>query len=686
MAEVTGRIGDADVALDNAATEATLRALLLATVGSKAEYKKLMAMASKTLDPRKVEAANQALAQNALANNQTSTASSGIVKGFSLLGAVLGDITAKAFQTVGNLADFAGSLISGKASISGLFAAFKDLPLGLGVVAGLFEKLALFQQENLSAFRDLTKVGINLSGDLLQVRAQALEAGLTMQEYGEVISANAETIAALGNSADQGAAAFRKINSKLVTGDLANQLLSLGYGFRDINELTVSYIKINGGLTASQLKNTGQVQQAVINYAKELDVLSRLTGKSREQLQKQQEEQAADLNFQSYLNGLDEESRAKANSVLQLAMESGGKGAADALKAKLMGLPPLTEEAQMYYATMQSGRQSIEDFYNVVNNGKTLQQSQNALDKIFSQAVSGNIRDLKQFRTVLAAGGMTGDKFSSALQGVQAAVQTYMKRGMTEELAIQKTLDAQRRKQFTQGQSTAAAAAEAERALKDLGSILMAGLLPAFEALAPMLFELAQHFTKFATENAPQFGIMMNNLVRAVSDFIKNLFSPEGRDKILTDMSEMLAKLLQMVWDRFSLFSFDSAQTQAERTQYLADSAKKRQVPNLQAILPMKASGGITNQPSIFGEAGWEAAVPLPDGRTIPVTLQIPDQMKDLKMDVASSTNNDSKDLLEELQLLNKNIATLITHSKTNVDINRSNLDALKGLNGNLFA
>jgi len=32
------------------------------------------------------------------------------------------------------------------------------------------------------------------------------------------------------------------------------------------------------------------------------------------------------------------------------------------------------------------------------------------------------------------------------------------------------------------------------------------------------------------------------------------------------------------------------------------------------------AKGGVTNQPSIFGEGpGWEAAVPLPDGRSIPV-------------------------------------------------------------------
>lgn len=37
------------------------------------------------------------------------------------------------------------------------------------------------------------------------------------------------------------------------------------------------------------------------------------------------------------------------------------------------------------------------------------------------------------------------------------------------------------------------------------------------------------------------------------------------------------------------------------------------------------ARGGVTRRPAIFGEAGPEAAVPLPDGRRIPVDLRLPD-------------------------------------------------------------
>jgi len=741
MADVTGRIGDADVQLDNAATEATLRQLLqsiqrLSTVLGSARGNNA---SGNVQTPQQRQAAQQLL----LAQQQQAAASTGVAKAagpmgvaFGVLGGILGDLAASAFKTVGNLTDFAGKLLDGTASVSGLFGAFKDLPFGLGAVAGLFEKLAAMTEQNLAAFRQLSKVGVNLGGDLDRVRLQALQAGLTMQEYGEVIAANSETIALLGKNADDGAAAFGKINKGLTTGNLSNQLLSLGYGFRDINELTASYIKINGGLTASQLKNTSQVQQSVINYGKELDVLARITGKSRETLQKQQEEQANDLNFQSYLNGLDADEREKANATLQLAMQSGGKGAADALKAKLMGLPPLTEEAQMYVATMQAGGKSVDDFAAIVKNGKTLQQSQNQLDKVFSQAVSGNIKDLKQFQTVLAAGGMTGDKFSSTLQGVQAATTAYMQKGMTEETAIQAALNDERKKQIEQGKSSAAQAADTERALKQLGAELMGALLPVFKEIGPVVQTLAKEMIQFAIDNMPQ----IKKALTAVVDFVKDLFSEEGRERIYVKLEKglnfLMEKIVSAILRALNPFAgrtdtVQAAADQKERSQMSVYDrmTKGSKTSDLGTEADMYASGGVTNKPSIFGESGWEAAVPLPDGRRIPVKLDmklpdiksmLPDNIQsmitelqktvqpqaenylnkiktagsDMMKDISNTAVKQaadlniggSKDLLTELQLLNKNIATLITHSKTNVDVSRSNLDAIKGLNSNLFA
>lgn len=681
MATVTGNIGDADVSLDNAATETTLRALLMATVGSKAEYKKLMTMASKTLDPKKVESANAAISRLASSSKDASDKVSKLESFAGGAGAVLGDLAAGIFKTIGNLTAFATELMDGTGKLSGLFGALKDLPFGLGVIAGLFQAIAKLNEDNYEAYKVISKVGIGLAGSLGEVRHSALQAGLSLAEYPEVLTKAADAIALLGATADDGFKQFKKLNSGLVNGKLSNELLGLGYSFRDINELTASYIRINGGLTQSQIKNTAKTQESIANYAKELDILARLTGKSREQLQKEQEEAAADVNFQAYLNGLDEDERDKANAAMRLAMESGGKGAADALKAKLMGLPPLTEEAQLYVATMESGRDSIDAFAATVKNGKTLQQSQNALDKIFGRAVQGNIENLKQFQTVLSAGGMTGDKFASTLQGTQAAVSTYMKKQMTTEGSITTAMQDARKKQAAQANSGAAAAARMEKSLKELGDALFTALEP----LVGIAMELGFWLIDLAMGKVQVLGDWLAKFVVKVKEFLTDLFSPGGVDRLMVKIEKfiekMVGKLMDMIWKKVRLWShtYDPEVNTSSVSEAIENQERQG--------MGMMAKGGITNTPTIFGEAGWEAAVPLPDNRTIPVTLSMPDELKNLNMNVASATDNSgSKDLLDELQLLNKNIATLITHSKSNIDINRSNLDALKGLNGNLFA
>ena len=64
------------------------------------------------------------------------------------------------------------------------------------------------------------------------------------------------------------------------------------------------------------------------------------------------------------------------------------------------------------------------------------------------------------------------------------------------------------------------------------------------------------------------------------------------------------------------------------------------------------AMGGISSVPAIFGEAGPEAAVPLPDGRTIPVTLSTP------RMPTMPQAN-DNGAMRAELQGLRSDVARL---------------------------
>jgi tape measure domain-containing protein len=80
--------------------------------------------------------------------------------------------------------------------------------------------------------------------------------------------------------------------------------------------------------------------------------------------------------------------------------------------------------------------------------------------------------------------------------------------------------------------------------------------------------------------------------------------------------------------------------------------------------MPMFAKGGITNQPSIFGEAGAEAAVPLPDGRSIPVTLNR-QASNDSNGDAAEEIRELRKELKEALEALNRSAQANIKVNQT---------------------
>ena len=89
---------------------------------------------------------------------------------------------------------------------------------------------------------------------------------------------------------------------------------------------------------------------------------------------------------------------------------------------------------------------------------------------------------------------------------------------------------------------------------------------------------------------------------------------------------------------------------------------------------PKFANGGIANQPSIFGEAGAEAAVPLPDGRSIPVTLY----------NASNDSSVNSAETIAELKSQNQKLEilvnTMMATSKAEREKTQELIDAMNGL------
>jgi tape measure domain-containing protein len=105
-----------------------------------------------------------------------------------------------------------------------------------------------------------------------------------------------------------------------------------------------------------------------------------------------------------------------------------------------------------------------------------------------------------------------------------------------------------------------------------------------------------------------------------------------------------------------------------------ADYAELLNKNGTKSLMNGYAKGGIANTPSIFGEAGAEAAVPLPDGRSIPVTLY----------NSANDSSVSSEETIAELKAQNNKLEvlvnTLMATSKAEREKTQELIDAMNGL------
>lgn len=728
MADVTGRIGDADVALDNAATEATLKDLLNAIKGQTSALKNLTSTAGAAgVSPAAIASANKGVTQLGQSSTAASTASKvastafgGLSKGAMLLGGVLGDIVAGGIQTGKNLMDLAGKMLDGQGRVSDVFGAFKDLPFGIGMVAGLFEKLMKMQEAELDAYRQITKSGVNLGGSLADIRLNALEMGTTLEGFGKLVGENSKLFAQMGSTADAGARSFINLSKDIRNSDVGKNLRALGYSIDDINGSTANYLKITGGRTAEEMKNTKALTASAGAYMQQLDMLATITGQSREQQEKALQEATANAAYESYLQTLDEEGRKKATAAMQNALAVGGKGAADALKSQLMGLPPMTEAAQNFTAMLPNAAAGVRDMGSAVSDSS---KSLKDVNRSYSQAMVGSARDAKNLgKEQMAAMSMSGGAMAdTAMQAQRNANLLHSKNiNNAEDFdALQQQIAADQKKRE---QSTAAQAAETEQAFKNLGAELMAALMPVIKELTPVIQDLAQKMIQFARDNMPAIKAGLEMVVQ----FVKDMFSPEGREKVAKQLGEGLGKLLSDAWKNFRLFG--SAENDAQREALDREHAAQGSLNagGMDFSAGSFADGGIATGPAEGYRPllhGTEAVVPLSGGRKIPVSMDmklpdfkslIPQNLQSMIGDIQknppktaeeafskftsmteslfsskdekSPAEDSSKDLITELQTLNKQTAQMIAHMREATETSRRSLDAIKGLNGNLFA
>ena len=568
------------------------------------------------------------------------------------------------------------------------------------VAAGEGAKFLLGQlQATTKAFNQVGDAGLLGAEGMSGLRNQFIEAGIDLQLYTKVVTANSEALAKFGGTAGDGAARFSKALSR-VNQDFGTQLMSLGNSFEAIAEQTASYIALQTRLGRSQNMTQAQLAKGAFEYAKELDELAKLTGQQKNQIIKQQDaamsesrfrakyeemvaqgrtkEAKAMLDFQSRISavspvlgqGLRDIAAGFVNTeAAQAAFISTGGRASTVMQQLAAG----TISQEQAFADLQAAnRQNIPlqrslamavgdlpgvmipfaqsaDFANqkIAEFGRAAgtQAAQMAgADGLTQSAVSAQQAMMKFSLAVNELGTQAMGSAATAVTKF-AEVTTKAIEKISQEVGVQVQMP---QRQYADGGIARGPAsgytatlhgAEAVVPLPDGNTIPVEIKGLASDVLVKQLGEYMARANRMYLETIPMSrgGSALED-VNTSADYMREvnrlfeMAAVRAAEANLRGLDYQQSMVMQDVMDRASLLkeleTSGVSQRPAEITPRAPLSGVSQRPAEITPRAPlsdlknkMMADGGITQGASIAGEAGPEAVVPLPNGRSIPVDM-----------------------------------------------------------------
>jgi len=228
------------------------------------------------------------------------------------------------------------------------------------------------------SFQDLSRVGGASAEGMTGIFNNMQKLGMTMNqlpEFGAMIAQNSEALAKLSGTVSQGAKQFSDVAAGIQQSGLQSEFQRMGLTTKNINEGTVSYLRIQAMNAANSTKSTQELSAGAAEYIAQQDRLSKLTGKSADVLAKEQEARMADQRFRALTREQDqqqaelraigtEESIAQANAIkaqqnenaaILDSLEGGMKKGAQDLLSGFVNTP----EAQQMMIAMPQMAQTI---------------------------------------------------------------------------------------------------------------------------------------------------------------------------------------------------------------------------------------------------------------------------------------------------------------------------------------
>ncbi len=178
---------------------------------------------------------------------------------------------AKALSTLTGESGTAGKILGGLALATG------------GVTTAIFKQSdALFK-----SYQDISTIGAAGSSGMQGVFDNMQKFGYNIEElpkFGALLAQSSESLAVFGGTVQQGVKQFAGVAEGIQRSGIQTEFLRLGMSVDGINKGMAGYLRVQTQAGAAQGKSNAELTAGAASYIRELDIKTKLTGKSAESL------------------------------------------------------------------------------------------------------------------------------------------------------------------------------------------------------------------------------------------------------------------------------------------------------------------------------------------------------------------------------------------------------------------
>lgn len=604
-------------------------------------------------------------------------------KAFTAVIPVIDQMATVTKTVIGAMAKIAGGVTVFGNSISGVTQGMAELAgAGIDVVTAALNQQLQNTQRLVDNFGELSKAGVTFGGDMQAMTRAAASAGISVDTMTKFITKNVESLNLLDGSITSGAGKIIKMGQSIAKSE--PQLLGLYGNFDNLNSAIADYAALQSSMGISGTRLNKDLESGTKAYLYQQKELADLTGQSVDALKKHQQELAKDAAFQVAYNkmGRDEQMNVMAG-LEQIRAKYGEEAAKYAKEYISTGGKVMSQTGLMFEGMAQpvagSVKQIISDLRGtgdqykqrigdvITANSDAVKQFAMSNDMMYKLNQAGVPNDVIKMLSTL---GSTLLQTTGAQEGAANATNNVIKSREEADLAAIK--------------ATAGVITKLEEFKVGMDKITMANFeqtakyvevaLGVAQTMAEQLTHVNQVLPFFASAITSA-----TNALGTIADLIGNgtetgpgrgsgegnVDTSTGAVTFTTDASQKrTAEAIAKLVDDKALYQSEEfrAWQKAKGAGFLTGGmygkfgVEEYRKENKLPPNPSKpeeepkekmAKGGIANKPVIAGEAGPEAIVPLPNGRSIPVDMDLRPLVEALAE--LLEVNKDNRDYLEKL-------------------------------------